>query len=138
MTYKNDPTKITKHIYIYKLYNICNIWSLHIIKCYASKHKTYVQHLHNAGPTSKTLGRRRTNATQLLRVCFDVLYMVYLHNVPYHAYVLCEIIFILCYQANPVNTKHLNNIYTTSAQRLRVAPALYKWLTNHLCRYGAV
>ena len=37
-----------------------------VINCvqYPSKQKTFVLHLHTAGPTSKTLGRRCTNVTQ--------------------------------------------------------------------------
>ena len=33
-----------------------------------SKHKTFVKHLYNAGPTSKTLGRRCINVIQMFSV----------------------------------------------------------------------
>ena len=38
---------------------------------YPSKHKTFVLHLCNVGPTSKTLGRRCTNVIQMFCVCWD-------------------------------------------------------------------
>ena len=34
-----------------------------------SKHKTFVEHLYNVGPTSKTLGQHRTNVIQMFCVC---------------------------------------------------------------------
>ena len=36
----------------------------------ASKHKTFVWHLYNVGPTSKTLGRRCINVIQMFCVCW--------------------------------------------------------------------
>ena len=35
-----------------------------------SKHKTFVKHLYNVGPTSKMLGRRCTNVIQMFCVCW--------------------------------------------------------------------
>ena len=43
------------------------------------KHKTFVKHLYNVGPTSKTLGRRRANFIQMFRICWEVTYTV-MHN----------------------------------------------------------
>ena len=37
-----------------------------------SKHKTFVWHLYNAGPTSKTLGRRCINVIQMFCVFWDI------------------------------------------------------------------
>ena len=34
------------------------------------KHKTFLKHLYNAGPTSKTLGRRCTNVIKMFCVCW--------------------------------------------------------------------
>ena len=39
-------------------------------KAYYSKHKTFVWHLYNAGPTLKTWGRRCTNVIQMFCVCW--------------------------------------------------------------------
>ena len=36
-----------------------------------SKHKTFVLHLYNVGPTSKTLGRRCINVIQMFCVCWE-------------------------------------------------------------------
>ena len=36
---------------------------------YPSKQKTFVEHLYNVGPTSKTLGRHCTNVIQMFCVC---------------------------------------------------------------------
>ena len=42
-----------------------------------SKHKTFVLHLYNVGPTSKTLCRRCTNVMQMFCVCWDpLLYLI--------------------------------------------------------------
>ena len=41
-----------------------------------SKHKTFVKHLYNVGPTSKTLGRRCINVIQMFCVCWDRLGLV--------------------------------------------------------------
>ena len=38
---------------------------------FPSKHKTFVKHLYDVGPTWKTLGRRCTNAIQLFCVYWD-------------------------------------------------------------------
>ena len=40
---------------------------------YPSKHKTFVYHLYNVGPTSKTLGRRCTNVIQLFCAYWDTI-----------------------------------------------------------------
>ena len=36
-----------------------------------SKHKTFVYHLYNVGPTSKPLGRHCTNGIQMFCVCWS-------------------------------------------------------------------
>ena len=38
---------------------------------YPSKHKTFVQHLYNGGPMTKTLGRRGINVIQMFCVFSD-------------------------------------------------------------------
>ena len=37
-----------------------------------SKHETFLKHLYNVGPTSKTLGRRCANVIQMFCVCWVV------------------------------------------------------------------
>ena len=37
---------------------------------------------------------------------------------------------------SPVNTKHLYNIYTTTAKVIEVGPTLYKCYTNVFCLLG--
>ena len=49
-----------------------------------------------------------------------------------------EIDVYICTTEGPANTKHLHNIYTTSAQRLRRWPTLYKCYTNVLCLLGGI
>ena len=45
--------------------------------------------------------------------------------------------FSSAFEGSPANTKHLYNIYATSAQRLRRCPTLYKYYTNVVCLLGA-
>ena len=39
---------------------------------YTSKHKPFVYYFYNVGPTSKTLGRRFINVTQMFCFCWDM------------------------------------------------------------------
>ena len=54
--------------------------------------KTFVQHLYNAGPASKTLCRRCTNVMQLFHVCWAVISYFAFFIIPF--ILLCNNVFI--------------------------------------------
>ena len=45
---------------------------IHIHVTLLSKHKTFVYHLYNVGPTSSTLVQHCTNVIQMFRVCWVI------------------------------------------------------------------
>ena len=49
-----------------------SVWSNSLPLGIASKHKTYVQHLYNVGPTSSTLVRHCINVIQMFCVCWPL------------------------------------------------------------------
>ena len=82
-------TQICRNIFYLK-HNISNIFAMCVCSVYwqffvirqrmptknwlyiqPSMHKTFVWHLYNVGPTSKTLGRRCTNVIQMFCVCWE-------------------------------------------------------------------
>ena len=62
----NGSPSINKEYYYYYYYYYA---SRHCVGL-PSKHKTFVQHLRNVGPTSSTLARHCTNVIQIFCVCW--------------------------------------------------------------------
>ena len=87
-----------------------------LVTCVPRKHKTFVSHLYNVGPTSETLGRHCTNVIQMFCVCW-----VKPNNSKY---------LLTKYKMSsyPANTNHLYNICTMLDQRRRRWPDVVQML----------
>ena len=70
---------------------------------------------------------------------YSINHKIIIKNAPTQISLLtrCLLVSIQMDSNSPVNTKHLYNIYTTSAQRLRHWPN-YKCYTNALCLLGEI
>ena len=97
---------------------------------YPSKHDTSKQCWFSVGPASQTMGQHCSNIVSMCRICSSMSPV----QRGFRSKLVFNLCKVVCFRSFPAKTKHLYNIYTTSAQRLR--PTLYKCYTNVLCLLG--